>query len=79
MAFRRILPSRPRDSRGGVRSEGLQPGPRGPTLYARYPDSEAGKRKLQLDLFSPDVKDDPFVGLPSICPFFFSSLGVESL
>ncbi|CAE7760666.1 unnamed protein product [Symbiodinium microadriaticum] len=30
-------------------------------LAAEYPDSEAGKRKLQLDLFSPDVKDDPFV------------------
>lgn len=29
-------------------------------LAAEYPDSEAGRRQLQLDLFSPEVKDDPF-------------------
>ena len=27
----------------------------------RYPATEAGIRQLQLDLFSPDIKDDPFV------------------
>ena len=64
MAFRRVFPSRPRDSGGGVRS-GFRLG-LGPNMpNARYPDSEAGKRKLQLDLFSPDVKDDPFVGCPA--------------
>ncbi|CAJ1372556.1 unnamed protein product [Effrenium voratum] len=30
-------------------------------LAAEYPDSEAGRRKLQMDLFNPEVKDDPFV------------------
>eukprot|EP00435_Cladocopium_sp_Y103_P049582 s1214_g15.t1 len=30
-------------------------------LAAEYPATEAGIRQLQLDLFRPDIKDDPFV------------------